>query len=181
MEVFMVFHGTTILCVRRDKHVVIGGDGQVTLENTVMKKTAKKVRVIEGKNKVLAGFAGSVADAFTLFEKFEEKLKEHNWQLQRAAVELAKDWRTDKILRRLEAIMAVADKESSYILSGNGEVIEPEDGIIAIGSGGAYALAAARAMIKFTEKSAREIVVESLKIAADICIYTNDNITLEEI
>lgn len=177
----MVFHGTTILCVRRNKKVVMGGDGQVTFDNTIMKKTAKKVRVIEGKNKILAGFAGSVADAFTLFEKFEAKLKEHNWQLQRASVELAKDWRTDKILRRLEAIMAVADKENSYILSGNGEVIEPEDGIIAIGSGGAYALAAARAMIKFTEKPAREIVEEALKIASDICIYSNDNITVEEL
>lgn len=177
----MVFHGTTILCVRRDKKVVMGGDGQVTFDNTIMKKTAKKVRFIEGKNKILAGFAGSVADAFTLFEKFEAKLKEHNWQLQRASVELAKDWRTDKILRRLEAIMAVADKENSYILSGNGEVIEPEDGIIAIGSGGAYALAAARAMMKFTEKPAREIVEEALKIASDICIYSNDNITIEEL
>jgi ATP-dependent HslUV protease subunit HslV len=181
MEVCMIFHGTTILCVRRDKRVVMGGDGQVTFDNTIMKKTAKKVRVIEGKNRILAGFAGSVADAFTLFEKFEAKLKEHNWQLQRASVELAKDWRTDKILRRLEAIMAVADKENSYILSGNGEVIEPEDGIIAIGSGGAYALAAARAMLKFTDKSAREIVDEALKIASDICIYSNDNITIEEL
>ncbi|MCX7698031.1 MAG: ATP-dependent protease subunit HslV [Candidatus Goldbacteria bacterium] len=177
----MVFYGTTILCVRRGNKVVMGGDGQVTFDNTIMKKTAKKVRVIEGKNKILAGFAGSVADAFTLFEKFEAKLKEHNWQLQRAVVELAKDWRTDKILRRLEAIMAVADKENSYILSGNGEVIEPEDGIIAIGSGGAYALAAARAMMKFTEKSAREIVEESLKIVSDICIYSNDSITVEEL
>jgi ATP-dependent HslUV protease subunit HslV len=177
----MVLHGTTILCVRKDKQVVMGGDGQVTFDNTIMKKTAKKVRTIEGKNKILAGFAGSVADAFTLFEKFEAKLKEHNWQLQRASVELAKDWRTDKILRRLEAIMAVADKENSYILSGNGEVIEPEDGIIAIGSGGAYALAAARAMVKFTDKPAREIVEEALKIASDICIYSNDNITIEEL
>jgi len=177
----MVLHGTTILCVRKDKQVVMGGDGQVTFDNTIMKKTAKKVRTIEGKNKILAGFAGSVADAFTLFEKFEAKLKEHNWQLQRASVELAKDWRTDKILRRLEAIMAVADKDNSYILSGNGEVIEPEDGIIAIGSGGAYALAAARAMVKFTDKPAREIVEEALKIASDICIYSNDNITIEEL
>ncbi len=177
----MVLHGTTILCVRRDNKVVMGGDGQVTFDNTIMKKTAKKVRVIEGKNKILAGFAGSVADAFTLFEKFEAKLKEYNWQLQRASVELAKDWRTDKILRRLEAIMAVADKENSYILSGNGEVIEPEDGIIAIGSGGAYALAAARAMMRFTEKSAKEIVEEALKIASDICIYSNNNITMEEL
>jgi len=129
-------HGTTILCVKRNGRVVMGGDGQMTMGATVMKATSKKVRVIEGKSKVLAGFAGSVADAFTLVEKFEEKLKEHGWQLQRAAVELAKDWRTDKILRRLEALIIVADKEYMYMLSGNGEVIEPEDGVIAIGSGG---------------------------------------------
>lgn len=172
-------HGTTILCVRRDGKVVMGGDGQVTLENTIMKKTAKKVRVIEGKTKILAGFAGSVADAFTLFERFETKLKEHNWQLQRAAVELAKDWRTDKILRNLEALLAVADKENSYLISGKGEIIEPEDGIIAIGSGGAFALSAARAMLKFTDKSAYDIVKEALLIASEICIYTNNNITIE--
>jgi len=176
-----MMHGTTVLCVRKDNKTVMGSDGQITLDATIMKKTAKKVRVIEGKNKVLAGFAGSVADAFTLFERFEAKLKEHNWQLQRAAVELAKDWRTDKVLRRLEALMAVADRESSYILSGNGEVIEPEDGIIAIGSGGAYALAAARAFVKDKGKGSKEIVEGSLKIAADICIYTNDNITVEEL
>ncbi len=174
-------HATTILCVRKNGKVAMGGDGQVTMENTIIKKTAKKVRIIEGKTKILAGFAGSVADAFTLFERFETKLKEFNWQLQRAAVELAKDWRTDKVLRHLQALMAVVDKENSYILSGNGEVIEPEDGIIGIGSGGAYAMAAARALSKFTDKSAYEIVKESLLIAADICIFTNDNIIIEEL
>jgi ATP-dependent HslUV protease subunit HslV len=153
----------------------------MTMGATVMKATSKKVRVIEGKSKVLAGFAGSVADAFTLVEKFEEKLKEHGWQLQRAAVELAKDWRTDKILRRLEALIIVADKEYMYMLSGNGEVIEPEDGVIAIGSGGPYALAAARALLRHTDKEAREIVQESMKIAGEICIYTNENITIEEL
>jgi ATP-dependent HslUV protease subunit HslV len=174
-------HGTTILCVKRNGRVVMGGDGQMTMGATVMKATSKKVRVIEGKSKVLAGFAGSVADAFTLVEKFEEKLKEHGWQLQRAAVELAKDWRTDKILRRLEALIIVADKEYMYMLSGNGEVIEPEDGVIAIGSGGPYALAAARALLRHTDKEAREIVQESMKIAGEICIYTNENITIEEL
>jgi len=177
----MELHGTTILCVKKGKKTVVGGDGQITLDKTIMKSTAKKVRTIEGKNKILAGFAGSVADAFTLFERFEGKLKEHNWQLQRAAVELAKDWRTDKMLRQLEAMMIVADKDSAYVVSGNGEVIEPEDGVIAIGSGGPYALAAARAMMRFSDKSAREIVEASLKIASEICIYTNDNITVEEI
>lgn len=177
----MELHGTTILCVRKDKKTVMGGDGQITFDKTIMKKTAKKVRVIEGKSKILAGFAGSVADAFTLFERFEAKLKEHSWQIQRAAVELAKDWRTDRVLRRLEAMMIIADKEYTYVLSGNGEVIEPEDGIIAIGSGGPYALAAARAMAKFSDKSAKEIVEESLKIASEICIFTNDRITVEEI
>jgi ATP-dependent HslUV protease subunit HslV len=174
-------HGTTILCFKRNGRVVMGGDGQMTMGATVMKATSKKVRVIEGKSKVLAGFAGSVADAFTLVEKFEEKLKEHGWQLQRAAVELAKDWRTDKILRRLEALIIVADKEYMYMLSGNGEVIEPEDGVIAIGSGGPYALAAARALLRHTDKEAREIVQESMKIAGEICIYTNENITIEEL
>ncbi len=174
-------HATTILCVRKNGKVAMGGDGQVTMENTIIKKTAKKVRIIEGKTKILAGFAGSVADAFTLFERFETKLKEFNWQLQRTAVELAKDWRTDKVLRHLQALMAVADKENSYILSGNGEVIEPEDGIIGIGSGGAYAISAARALSKFTDKSAYDIVKESLLIAADICIFTNDNIIIEEL
>ena len=177
----MRIDGTTILCVRKDGKTVIGGDGQITMGDTVMKKTANKVRVIEGKNKVLAGFAGSVADAFTLVERFEAKLKEHNWQLQRAAVELAKDWRTDKVLRRLEALMIVADNEKTYVLSGNGEVIEPEDGIAAIGSGGSYALAAARAYASIGDVNVHDIVSKSLKIASDICIYTNDNITIEEI
>jgi ATP-dependent HslUV protease, peptidase subunit HslV len=177
----MELHGTTIICVRKDKKTVMGGDGQITFETTIMKKTAKKVRIIEGKTKILAGFAGSVADAFTLLERFESKLKENNWSIQRASVELAKDWRMDKMLRRLEAMMIVADKEYIYVLSGNGEVIEPEEGVIAIGSGGAYALAAAQAMLRFTDKSAREIAEESLKIAAGINIYTNDNITIEEL
>ena len=172
--------GTTIICVKKEGKVVMGGDGQITVGDTVMKKTAKKVRVIEGKNKILAGFAGSVADAFTLYERFEAKLTEHNWQLQRAAVELAKDWRTDKVLRRLEALMAIADKENMYILSGNGEVIEPDDGIIGIGSGGAYALAAARALARHSDKEAKEVVTEALKIASEICIYTNDNLVIEE-
>ncbi|MFP4466492.1 MAG: ATP-dependent protease subunit HslV [Candidatus Goldiibacteriota bacterium] len=176
-----MLRGTTILCVKKQGKTVIGGDGQITFGNTIMKKTAKKVRIIEGKNKILAGFAGSVADAFTLFERFEGKLKEHNWQLQRAAVELAKDWRTDKVLRKLEALMIVADKEKQYILSGSGEVIEPEDGIAAIGSGGPYVLAAARAMAAFGDSGAKTIVSESLKIASEICIYTNDNITIEEL
>ncbi len=177
----MEIRGTTILCVRKGKKTVIGGDGQITFDNTIMKKTAKKVRVIEGKSKILAGFAGSVADAFTLFERFEVKLKEHNWQLQKASVELAKDWRTDKMLRRLEAMMIVADKESTYVLSGNGEVIEPEEGVIAIGSGGAYALAAARALLRFTDKDAKEVVMEAMKIASEICVFTNDSISIEEI
>lgn len=177
----MELHGTTIICVRKDKKTVMGGDGQITFETSIMKKTAKKVRIIEGKNRVLAGFAGSVADAFTLLEKFESKLKENNWQIQRASVELAKEWRMDKMLRRLEAMMIVADKEYIYVLSGNGEVIEPEEGVIAIGSGGSYALAAAQAMLRFTDKSAREIAEESLKIAAGINIYTNDHITIEEL
>jgi ATP-dependent HslUV protease subunit HslV len=174
-------HATTILCVRRNGRVVMAGDGQMTMGNIVMKGTAKKVRVIEGKTKVLAGFAGSVADAFSLIERFEEKLKEHSWQIQRAAVELAKDWRTDKILRRLEAMLIVADKDYTYMLSGSGEIIEPEDGVIAIGSGGPYALAAARALMRNTDKEAKEIALESLKIAGEICIYTNENITVEEI
>jgi ATP-dependent HslUV protease subunit HslV len=148
---------------------------------TVMKATAKKVRVIEGKTKIIAGFAGSVADAFTLFDRFEVKLKEHGWQLQRAAVELAKDWRTDKMLRQLDALLIVADSEKTYTISGTGEVIEPEDGIAAIGSGGMYAMAAARALLKFSDKNARDIVQESMGIAADICIYTNHNITIEEL
>lgn len=176
-----MIEGTTILCVKKKGKVVMGGDGQITMGSTVMKKTAVKVRFIEGKSKVLAGFAGSVADAFTLFERFEAKLKEHNWQIQRAAVELAKDWRTDKVLRRLEALMLVADKEFIYVLSGNGEVIEPENGIAAIGAGGPYALAAARALAGHTDMEAAEIVKESLFIASEICIYTNDHITVLEL
>lgn len=176
-----MIEGTTILCVKKNGKTVMGGDGQITMGTTVMKKTAVKVRFIEGKSKILAGFAGSVADAFTLFERFEAKLKEHNWQLQRAAVELAKDWRTDKMLRHLEALMIVADKELIYVLSGNGEVIEPENGIAAIGSGGPYALAAARALAGYTDMDSPTIVKESLKIASEICIYTNENITVLEL
>ena len=173
------WHGTTIVLVRKGKDVVVAGDGQVSIGNTVMKSTAKKVRKIEKRN-VIAGFAGSTADAFTLFERLESKLEKHGGQLTRAAVELAKDWRTDKYLRRLEALMAVADKDNSFVISGNGDVLEPEHGIIAIGSGGNYALAAARAMIN-SDKSAEEIAKESIKIAADICVFTNHNITTEKL
>jgi ATP-dependent HslUV protease subunit HslV len=169
---------TTILCVRRDGHVVIGGDGQVSLGNTVMKGNARKVRRLY-KNQVIAGFAGGTADAFTLFERFEAKLEAHNGQLTRAAVELAKDWRTDRSLRRLEALLAVADKEASLIITGNGDVIQPEDDLIAIGSGGNYAQAAARAMLENTELDARTIVEKGLKIAGDICVFTNSNLTIE--
>ena len=174
------FHATTILCVRRDGRVVIGGDGQVTLGNTVMKANARKLRRL-GKGDVLAGFAGATADAFTLFELFEEKLAKHGGQLTRAAVELAKDWRTDRRLGRLEALLAVADKESSLLISGNGDVLEPEDGLIAIGSGGPYAQAAARALLAHTTLDARAVIERALGIAADICIYTNHNITIEEL
>ncbi|MDE1899036.1 MAG: ATP-dependent protease subunit HslV [Xanthomonadaceae bacterium] len=174
------FHATTILCVRRDGRVVIGGDGQVTLGNTVMKANARKLRRL-GKGDVLAGFAGATADAFTLFELFEEKLVKHGGQLTRAAVELAKDWRTDRRLGRLEALLAVADKESSLLISGNGDVLEPEDGLIAIGSGGAYAQAAARALLAHTTLDARAVVEHALGIAADICIYTNHHISIEEL
>ncbi len=174
------FHATTIVCVRRDGRVVIGGDGQVTLGNTVMKANARKLRRL-GKGDVLAGFAGATADAFTLFELFEEKLAKHGGQLTRAAVELAKDWRTDRRLGRLEALLAVADKESSLLISGNGDVLEPEDGLIAIGSGGPYAQAAARALLAHTTLDARTVVERALGIAADICIYTNHNITIEEL
>ncbi len=173
-------HGTTILAVRRDGKTAIAGDGQVTVGATVMKHNAKKVRKMFN-DKVLAGFAGATADAFTLFEKFEAKLEQYHGNLTRAAVELAKDWRTDRVLRRLEALMIVADSERSFILSGNGDVIEPEQGILAIGSGGPYALAAAQALMKHTPLDARSIVEESLKIAGDICIYTNKEITIEEL
>ncbi len=174
------YRGTTILSVRRGNKVVIGGDGQVSLGNVVMKGNARKVRRLYH-DKVIAGFAGGTADAFTLFERFEAKLEKHSGNLTRAAVELAKDWRTDKMLRRLEALLAVADAEASLIISGNGDVIEPENALMAIGSGGSYAQAAARALLENTELEAVEIVRRSLKIAADICIYTNDNLTIEEL
>ncbi len=172
------FHGTTIVCVRRGNLIAIGGDGQVSLGNTIMKGNAKKVRRIY-QNKILAGFAGGTADAFTLFERFEAKLEKHQGHLVRSAVELAKDWRTDKMLRRLEALLAVADHSASLIITGNGDVIEPEDHLIAIGSGGPYAQSAARALLRKTELDAKEIVTEALKIAGEICIYTNNQITLE--
>ncbi|MCP4294759.1 MAG: ATP-dependent protease subunit HslV [Proteobacteria bacterium] len=171
---------TTILSVRRNNQLVLGGDGQVTLGNTVMKSNARKIRSTYG-GKILAGFAGSTADAFTLFEKFDAKLEKYNGHLIRAAVELAKDWRTNKVLKNLEALIAVADEKESLIISGNGDVIEPEDGILAIGSGGQYALSAARALFNNTDLSAKEIVDKSLHIAASICIYTNSDIKLEEI
>ena len=170
---------TTIVLVRKNNDVVVASDGQVSMGNTVIKKTANKVRKIEKRN-VIAGFAGSTADALTLFERLESKLEKHAGNLTRAAVELAKDWRTDKYLRRLEALMAVADKDNSFIISGNGDVLEPEHGIIAIGSGGNYALAAARAMIN-SDKSAEEIAKQSIEIAADICVFTNHNITTEKL
>ncbi len=174
------FHGTTILSVRRNGRVVLGGDGQVTLGNMVMKRGARKVRRLHH-GKVLAGFAGATADAFTLFELFDAKLEKHSGQLARAAVELAKDWRTDRLLRRLEAMLAVADTETSLIISGNGDVLEPEDGLMAIGSGGAFAQSAARALLDHSELDARQIVEHSLGIAADICIYTNHEFTFEEL
>ena len=174
------FRGTTIIAVRRGDSVVIGGDGQVTQGNTVLKGNARKVRRLF-KDQVVAGFAGGTADAFTLFERFEAKLEKHHGNLTRAAVELAKDWRTDRMLRRLEALLAVADKTASLIITGNGDVIEPEDGLIAIGSGGPFAQAAARALLDNTELSARDIAERSLNIAADICIYTNRNLTIEEL
>jgi len=174
------FRGTTILSVRRGNQVVIGGDGQVTLGNTVMKGNARKVRRLY-KDKIIAGFAGGTADAFTLFERFEAQLEKHQGHLVRAAVELAKDWRTDRALRRLEALLAVADKDASLVITGNGDVIEPEDGIMAIGSGGPFAQSAAKALLDASDLSARDIVEKGLTIAADICIYTNHNRTIEEI
>ncbi len=174
------YRGTTILSVRRAGAVVIGGDGQVSHGNTVMKGNARKVRRLY-KDQVIAGFAGGTADAFTLFERFEAKLEQHQGQLVRAAVELAKDWRTDRMLRRLEALLAVADSESSLIITGNGDVIQPEDDLIAIGSGGPYAQSAARALLDNTDLHAREIVARALSIAADVCIYTNHNRTIEEL
>jgi len=174
------YRGTTILSVRRNGRVVVGGDGQVSLGNTVMKGNARKVRTLYH-GKVLAGFAGGTADAFTLFERFEAKLEKHQGHLVRSAVELAKDWRTDRMLRRLEALLVVADKDSSLIITGNGDVIEPEDCLMAIGSGGPFAQAAARAMLDTTEMDARSIVEKGLQIAASICVYTNHNLTLEEL
>lgn len=176
-----MFQGTTIVAVRRDGHVAVAGDGQVTFGNsTIMKHGARKVRRLHG-GRVLAGFAGSVADAITLFEKFEGKLEEYHGNLQRAAVELAKEWRLDRMLRRLEALLVVANCDQVLIISGSGEVIEPDDQVAAIGSGGPYALAAARALLKHTELSAREVAKEALGIAAGICVFTNDQITVEEL
>ena len=174
------YHGTTILCVRRKDKVVIGGDGQVSMGPTILKGNAKKVRRLYN-NQVIAGFAGGTADAFTLFERFEGKLEKHQGHLVRAAVELAKDWRMDKMLRRLEALLAVANAQASLILTGNGDVIEPERGIIAIGSGGFYAQSAATALMENTELSARDIVTKSLTIAASVCVYTNTSFTIEEL
>ena len=173
-------HATTILGVRRDGRVAIGGDGQVTLGSTVMKQNAIKIRKLQQGN-VLIGFAGAAADAFSLLDRFEEKLEQHQGQLVRAAVELAKLWRTDKYLRQLEALLAAMDKSHSLVISGTGEVIEPDDGIVAIGSGGMYALAAARMLIKHTQMDAKDVVRESLQAASEICIYTNSNITVEEL
>ena len=176
----MTWHGTTILSVRKNGEVVVAGDGQVTFGNTVIKGRANKVRRLSS-GSVIAGFAGATADAFTLFERLEAKLEQHPQQLTRACVELAKDWRTDRYLRRLEAMMAVADADHSLILSGNGDVLEPEDGLIVIGSGGPFALSAARALITENSVSAEQIAHRSMKIAADMCIYTNENITIEKI
>lgn len=174
------FHGTTILSVRRGSKVAMGGDGQVTLGSVVVKATAKKVRRLY-QNRILAGFAGGTADAFTLFERFEAQLEKYQGNLQRAAVELAKEWRSDRALRRLEAMLSVADRENSYIITGNGDVLEPEHGIVAIGSGGAYAQSAARALLVNTELSPRDVLTKSLEIAGEICIYTNQNFTIEEL
>lgn len=174
------FHGTTVIAVRRDGKVAIAGDGQVTLGSTVMKRGAVKVRSMRD-GKVVAGFAGSTADAMTLFDKFESKLDEFRGNITRAVVELAKDWRTDRILRRLEALLVVADREHTFVISGSGDVIEPEDGIASIGSGGAFALAAAKMLMKHTGMDARQIAIEALSAAAEICIYTNKEITVEEL
>jgi ATP-dependent HslUV protease subunit HslV len=171
-------HATTVLCVRHRGGVALGGDGQVTIGQTVVKRGARKVRTIYH-DRVVAGFAGTAADAFTLFSRFEGKLEEHRGNLPRAAVELAKDWRSDRVLRRLEAMLAVADRDHAFIVSGNGDVIEPDDGLIGIGSGGPYALAAARALIQHADLDAKSVALEALRIAAGICIYTNDHITVE--
>ncbi len=176
----MQMHATTILCVRRKEQVTIAGDGQVTLDKTVLKSSARKLRRL-GEGRVVAGFAGATADAFTLFERFEAKLKEHNQSLTRAAVELAKDWRTDRFLRRLEALLIVADKERTLILTGSGDVVEPDGGAAAVGSGGNYALAAAQALLEHTTLPARQIAEAAMRIASEICIYTNANLTFEDL
>jgi ATP-dependent HslUV protease subunit HslV len=176
----LTMHSTTIICVRRNGRVALAGDGQVTLGDTVIKHGAKKIRRLYNE-KIIAGFAGSSADSFALFSRFEAKLEQFHGNLSRAAVELAKDWRTDRSLRHLEAVMIVADDKNSFLIAGNGDLIEPDDGLIAIGSGGAYALAAARALLKYTELSAREIAQEAMQIAGKICIYTNESVSVEEL
>lgn len=172
--------GTTVICVRHKGEIAMAGDGQVTLGQTILKHSARKIRRLY-KDKVLAGFAGATSDAFALFSRFESKLEEYRGNLSRAAIELAKEWRMDKALRQLEALLIVADKESSFLISGTGDVVEPDDGIVAIGTGGPYALAAARALVKHTNLSAREIALEALRISSEICVYTNDNIIVEEL
>lgn len=179
-ENYPKFHATTILGLIKDGHVALGGDGQVTFGNTVMKHKGNKIRLLYD-GQIVAGFAGAAADAFALFERFEEKLKQYNGNLTKSAVELAKDWRTDRYLRRLEALLAVANRDKAFIVSGTGDIIEPDDKILAIGSGGPFALAAARALIENSQLSAEEIVRKSLEIAADICIYTNSHITIESL
>ena len=178
MEKTLPMRGTTIICVRRDNHVCMAGDGQVTLGDNVVKQKARKIRRLY-ENKILAGFAGTTADALSLFARFEQKLEEYHGNMSRAAVELAKDWRTDRALRHLEALLLVADSKNTYLISGTGDVIEPDDGLVAIGSGGPYALAAARALVENTPLSAREVCERALLIAADICIYTNTNLSFE--
>jgi ATP-dependent HslUV protease subunit HslV len=175
-----IIRSTTVLLVRKGEHVALAGDGQVTLGETIMKANARKVRRLYN-DSILAGFAGATADAFSLLTRFESKLEQYHGNLERAAIELSKEWRTDKILRHLEALLVVADSKSSFLLSGNGDVIAPDDGVLAIGSGGSYALAAARALVQHTELSARDIAVEALKIAGEICIYSNQNIIVEEL
>jgi ATP-dependent HslUV protease subunit HslV len=175
-----VIHATTILAVRHQGRTVLGGDGQVTLGNAVLKQGARKIRRLYG-DKILAGFAGSAADSFALFSRFESKLEQYRGNLERAAVELARDWRTDRLLRRLEAMLIVADREHTFLLSGTGDLIEPDDGVVAVGSGGSFAMAAARALVRHSALDARQIVEESMRIAADICIYTNPNLTIEEL
>jgi ATP-dependent HslUV protease, peptidase subunit HslV len=175
-----MFHGTTIICVRHQGKVALAGDGQITIGDTVVKHGAKKIRRLYN-DRILAGFAGSAADAMALFTKFEAKLEEFRGNLKRAAVELAKEWRTDRILRRLEALLIVANQEHSYLISGSGDLIEPDDGILSAGSGGPYALAAARALIKYSDLSAKEVATEAMLTAAEICIYTNSNISVEEL